>query len=118
MKKFMGEDFLLQNPTAEKLFHDYAEDMPIFDYHCHLPPFQVAENTQFDNMAAIWLAGDHYKWRGMRANGVDERLLALGIMRDELCRPVALRPDALSSVDEILNGVVVEYLVENRGGQL
>ena len=69
---FIHDDFLLDTPQAKTLYHDYAADMPIIDYHCHLPPFQVGENTQFANLYAIWLAGDHYKWRAMRSNGVSE----------------------------------------------
>jgi glucuronate isomerase len=73
MKKFMDENFLLQTETAQKLYHQHAAKMPIFDYHCHIPPNEIAEDKQFENMAQIWLYGDHYKWRAMRANGVDER---------------------------------------------
>jgi glucuronate isomerase len=73
MKPFMDEDFLLQTETARKLYHDHAAKMPIFDYHCHISPNEIAENKKFDNMTQIWLAGDHYKWRGMRTNGIDER---------------------------------------------
>ncbi|PIE32635.1 glucuronate isomerase [candidate division KSB3 bacterium] len=73
--KFLTEDFLLQNRTAQILYHEYAKDMPIFDYHCHLPPADVAQNTQFRNLTHIWLAGDHYKWRAMRANGVNEKYI-------------------------------------------
>ncbi|WP_319477768.1 glucuronate isomerase [Marispirochaeta aestuarii] len=72
-KQFLDDDFMLQNDAARTLYHEYAADMPIFDYHCHLPPVQVAENKQFRNLTEIWLYGDHYKWRAMRANGVDER---------------------------------------------
>lgn len=70
---FIDEDFLLDTEQSKTLYHDYAKDMPIVDYHCHLPPEQVAENKQFRNLYEIWLAGDHYKWRAMRTNGVDER---------------------------------------------
>lgn len=70
---FIHEDFLLSNRTARRLFHEYAADQPILDYHCHLPPQDVAANRQFRNLFEIWLEGDHYKWRAMRANGVDER---------------------------------------------
>ena len=70
--KFLTDDFLLYNRPARILYHDYAREMPIFDYHCHLPPADVADNTQFTNLTRIWLAGDHYKWRAMRANGVNE----------------------------------------------
>jgi len=75
MKLFMDEDFLLSSETARELYHDYARDMPIFDYHCHLPPDQIADNRQFENITQIWLAGDHYKWRAMRTNGVEERYI-------------------------------------------
>jgi glucuronate isomerase len=70
---FIHEDFLLSNPTARRLYHTFAEDQPILDYHCHLPPQDVAANRQFKNLFEIWLEGDHYKWRAMRANGVPER---------------------------------------------
>ena len=70
---FMNDDFLLQSRAAVRLFHEYAEKEPIIDYHCHLPPEQIAEDTRFKNMTHIWLYGDHYKWRLMRANGIAER---------------------------------------------
>ena len=72
---FLDEDFLLSTEPSRRLFHEYAEGMPIFDYHCHLPVAEVAENRQFKNLKQIWLAGDHYKWRAMRAFGVEERLI-------------------------------------------
>lgn len=72
MKKFLDDNFLLNNKTAEILYHDYAENMPIFDYHCHLNPKEIAENKRYRNIAELWLGGDHYKWRAMRSNGVDE----------------------------------------------
>ncbi|WP_048784362.1 MULTISPECIES: glucuronate isomerase [Pantoea] len=72
MSRFMTEDFLLDTEFARRLYHDYAKDQPIFDYHCHLPPQQIAENYRFANLYDIWLKGDHYKWRAMRANGVPE----------------------------------------------
>jgi glucuronate isomerase len=72
MKKFLDENFLLHNKTAEHLYHGYAKNMPIIDYHCHLPAQEIAEDKQFDNITQGWLYGDHYKWRAMRANGVDE----------------------------------------------
>ncbi|MHC4482535.1 MAG: glucuronate isomerase [Planctomycetota bacterium] len=71
--EFMSEDFLLQNKTARILYHEHAEKMPIYDYHCHLPADQIANDHRFDNLTQIWLYGDHYKWRAMRANGIDER---------------------------------------------
>src|SRR5437588_9274504 len=70
---FIHEDFLLTNQTAKRLYRTFAENEPILDYHCHLPPQDVAANRQFRNLFEIWLEGDHYKWRAMRANGVDER---------------------------------------------
>lgn len=73
MKNFLDEHFLLHTKTAQKLYHDYAKDMPIIDYHCHLPQQQIAEDKQFENLTQIWLYGDHYKWRAMRTNGADER---------------------------------------------
>jgi len=72
MKPFLGEDFLLTTEPARRLFHDYAKAMPLLDYHNHLPPEQVADDARFDNLAQIWLGGDHYKWRLMRANGIPE----------------------------------------------
>jgi len=71
---FINEDFLLQSESAKELYHGYAKDEPIFDYHCHLPPEDVAGNRRFANLFEIWLEGDHYKWRAMRANGVPEEL--------------------------------------------
>lgn len=73
MSSFMTEDFLLDSEFAKRLYHDYAKDQPIFDYHCHLPPEQIAQDYQFKNLYDIWLKGDHYKWRAMRTNGVAER---------------------------------------------
>jgi len=72
MKKFLDENFLLESKTAEELYHGFAKEMPIIDYHCHLPPDQIANDDQFDNITKVWLYGDHYKWRAMRTNGVDE----------------------------------------------
>ncbi len=70
---FITENFLLQGKKAVKLYNEYARDMPIIDYHCHLPPQQIAENHKFENITQAWLYGDHYKWRAMRAHGVAER---------------------------------------------
>jgi glucuronate isomerase len=81
MKQFMDKNFLLSTPTAEKLYHEAAAGEPIFDYHCHLIPREIAENRRFPDLAAVWLgggathSGDHYKWRAMRANAVQERLI-------------------------------------------
>ena len=84
MKAFMDKEFMLQSPTAQHLYHDYAADMPICDYHCHIPPREIYENRRFENIAQVWLggrqpdgslAGDHYKWRVMRSNGVPEEYI-------------------------------------------
>lgn len=75
MKKFMDEDFLLNNETSKQLYHEFAKDMHIIDYHCHLPPDQIANDHQFDNLTQVWLYGDHYKWRAMRTNGVEEKYI-------------------------------------------
>ena len=75
MKQFMDKDFLLSTDTAKALFHDYAENMPILDYHCHINPKEIAEDRKFENITQVWLGGDHYKWRFMRSCGVDERFI-------------------------------------------
>ena len=75
MKKFMGENFLLNTESAKKLYHDYAETMPILDYHCHINPEQIAKDYRFSTITEAWLGGDHYKWRLMRNAGVDERYI-------------------------------------------
>jgi glucuronate isomerase len=73
MTNFMDENFLLQTATAQKLYHEHAAKMPIFDYHCHINPKDIADDRRFNSITEIWLAGDHYKWRGMRTNGVEEK---------------------------------------------
>ncbi len=78
MKEFLSEDFLLGNETAKELYFGVARKLPIVDWHCHIPPKDIAENRQFDNIAQIWLEGDHYKWRAMRQNGVDEKYVTGG----------------------------------------
>ncbi|MDW6002677.1 glucuronate isomerase [Vibrio mangrovi] len=74
MTTFLSDNFLLHNEFARRLYHDVAAELPIIDYHCHLPPGQVAEDYRFQNLTDIWLRGDHYKWRAMRSNGIEERL--------------------------------------------
>nr|WP_206154956.1 glucuronate isomerase [Clostridium muellerianum] len=71
----MDENFLLNNDTAVNLYHEYAKDMPIIDYHCHLNPKEIFENKRFKNITEVWLYGDHYKWRAMRSNGIDEKYI-------------------------------------------
>ena len=75
MKKFLDDDFLLTTETSKLLYHDYAKKMPVIDYHCHLSPKEIAENINFDNLTHAWLYGDHYKWRAMRTNGIDEKFI-------------------------------------------
>ena len=75
MKAFLDQDFLLQSATAQTLYHQYAAEMPIIDYHNHLVPQQIADDHQFENITQAWLYGDHYKWRAMRAHGVDEKYI-------------------------------------------
>ena len=71
MKNFIDDDFLLENETAKRLY-DYAKDLPIIDYHCHINSREIAEDRHFKNITELWLGGDHYKWRLMRQNGVAE----------------------------------------------
>ncbi len=75
MKEFMDKDFLLETDTAKRLYHSYAAKMPIVDYHCHISPREIAEDKRYENIAQLWLAGDHYKWRQMRSNGVPEKYI-------------------------------------------
>ena len=98
MQEFMNKDFLLKNDISKELYHEYAEKMPIFDFHCHLSPKEIAENKSYDNLTQIWLYGDHYKWRAMRSNGVDEKYVtgdAIVIMDADLQDPPELIPDML-----------------------
>ncbi len=74
-RPFIHDDFLLRSEPARALYHDYAAPLPIIDYHCHLPPADIAGDRRWENLARIWLGGDHYKWRLMRSNGIDERLV-------------------------------------------
>ncbi len=75
MSSFINDNFMLKNETAVNLYHKFAKDLPIYDYHCHLSPQEIADNKQFKNITELWLSGDHYKWRAMRANGIDERFI-------------------------------------------
>lgn len=79
---FLNENFLLSNDTAKELYYTYAADLPIIDYHCHLPPNEIAADKQFANLTRVWLNGDHYKWRAMRANGIAEKFIT-GTADDE-----------------------------------
>ena len=75
MKQFMDKDFLLSTDMAKTLYHDFAENVPILDYHCHINPQEIAEDRKFENITQVWLGGDHYKWRQMRSNGVEEKYI-------------------------------------------
>lgn len=75
MKQFMDKDFLLSTLTAQELYHDFAAKVPVLDYHCHINPQEIAEDRKFENITQVWLGGDHYKWRQMRSNGVEERYI-------------------------------------------
>lgn len=75
MKTFMDKDFLLDSDVARELYHGHAAALPIIDYHCHLDPAMIAQDRRFTSITELWLGGDHYKWRAMRANGVDERYI-------------------------------------------
>ncbi|WP_343101427.1 glucuronate isomerase [Romboutsia sp. MSSM.1001216sp_RTP31141st1_G3_RTP31141_220114] len=75
MKKFMDQDFILSNEIAKILYHNNASKMPIFDYHCHLPAVEIAEDKEYENITQMWLYHDHYKWRAMRSFGIDEKYI-------------------------------------------
>lgn len=75
MKKFMDKDFLLENEVAKVLYHNYASKVPVFDYHCHLVPMEIATDHEFKNITEMWLYHDHYKWRAMRSFGIDEEYI-------------------------------------------
>ncbi len=75
MKEFLTEDFLLSNPTSQKLYDSYAKNTPILDYHCHINPQEIFEDRKYDNITQVWLGADHYKWRQMRSNGIDEKYI-------------------------------------------
>lgn len=118
-EQFFTEDFLLSNDFARTLYHQYAEKQPIIDYHCHLPPQDIAADTQFENLTTIWLAGDHYKWRAMRTLGVPEEYITGGAspldkfrkwahtvpytMRNPLFHWTLLELKRYFDVDELLN---------------
>ena len=78
MKTFMDQDFMLTTEAAKKLYHNYCEHMPVLDYHCHINPQEIAEDRKFNNITQLWLGGDHYKWRQMRSNGIDEYYITGG----------------------------------------
>ena len=134
MKKFLDENFLLNTKTAQQLYHEYAKDMPIIDYHCHLPPDQIAEDKQFQNLTQVWLYGDHYKWRAMRTNGVDEAYCTVNksdfekfkkwaetvpyTLRNPLYHWTHLELQRYFDVHEILNSDSAEKIYENCSAKL
>jgi len=134
MKKFLDENFLLQSPTAQKLYHDFAKDMPIIDYHCHLPPDQIANDINFNNITHAWLYGDHYKWRAMRANGVNENYITGGAsdadkfqkwaetvpytMRNPLYHWTHLELQRYFGIDAILSGKNAKEIYDETSAKL
>jgi glucuronate isomerase len=131
---YITDDFLLETDTAGVLYHEWAKDMPIIDYHNHLPPEDVAENRQFSDMADIWLAGDHYKWRAMRSNGISERLCtgsAPGrekfqawaetvpkLLRNQLYPWTHLELKRIFGLDTLLNGETAEEIWQHGNALL
>lgn len=134
MKQFLDENFLLKTKTAQRLYHEYAKGMPIIDYHCHLPPKQIADDINFENLTQAWLYGDHYKWRAMRINGVDESFCTGTkpdrekfqawaetvpyTMRNPLYHWTHLELQRYFNINEILSGKSAGNVYENAGSQL
>jgi glucuronate isomerase len=133
-KLFMGEDFLLQTKTAELLYNEYAKQMPIIDYHCHLSPQQIAEDIKFENLTQAWLYGDHYKWRAMRTSGVDESYCTGNksdyekfekwaatvpyTMRNPLYHWTHLELKRYFGIEEILNANTAKLVYDNASAQI
>ena len=133
-KLFMGEDFLLQTKTAELLYNEYAKQMPIIDYHCHLSPQQIAEDIKFENLTQAWLYGDHYKWRAMRTSGVDESYCTGNksdyekfekwaatvpyTMRNPLYHWTHLELKRYFGIEEILNANTARLVYDNASAQI
>ena len=134
MKPFLNEHFLLENKFAEKLYHDFAADMPIIDYHNHLPPDEIAANKKYKNISEIWLKGDHYKWRAMRANGIEEQYITGNgrdktkflkwaetvpyTMRNPLYHWTHLELQRYFGINDLLNAKSGEAIYENATAQL
>ncbi|MCD4710768.1 MAG: glucuronate isomerase [Bacteroidales bacterium] len=134
MKKFLDKDFLLESETARRLYHDVAAGMPIIDYHCHLDPRLIAEDTRFENLTRVWLAGDHYKWRAMRANGVEEKFCTGNVTdKEKFLKWAATVPDTLRNplyhwthlelqryfgIDELLNPESATDIYQQAGEML
>ena len=134
MKDFLDDNFLLKTKTAEYLYHEHAAKMPIIDYHCHLIPQQIAENTRFENITQPWLYGDHYKWRAMRTNGVDEYFCTGGAtdkekfskwaetvphtLRNPLYHWTHLELSRYFGINEVLNGNSSDRIYEKASAML
>ncbi|MFR9711432.1 glucuronate isomerase [Paenibacillus sp. MB22_1] len=133
-KKFLGENFLLNSETAEKLYHQYTKELPIIDYHCHLSPQEIYENKTFRNLTEAWLGGDHYKWRVMRACGIDEELITGGaddydkflawakvvpqLLGNPLYHWTHLELQRFFGIDELLNEETAPIIWEQANAQL
>jgi len=134
IKPFLNDNFLLENAIAERLYHEFAKDLPIIDYHNHLPPEAIANNKKFSTITDIWLNGDHYKWRAMRANGIDEKYItgdasAEGkflkwaetvpqTMRNPLYHWTHLELQRYFGIDELLNPESAPSIYKNANQQL
>ena len=134
MKSFLDSNFLLQSETAQKLYHEHAAKMPIIDYHCHLIPQQIADNYQFADLTEIWLGGDHYKWRAMRANGVPETYITGDkpayekfekwaeslqyAMRNPLYHWTHLELSRIFGIDKVLNPSTAREIYDERTAKL
>ncbi len=134
MKKFLDENFLLQNDTAIELYHKFAKVMPIIDYHNHLPPDQIANDINFENLTQVWLYGDHYKWRAMRTNGVNESFCTGGAadyakfgqwaatvphtMRNPLYHWTHLELQRYFNIDKILSPETAKDIYEDASAKL
>ncbi len=134
MKTFLDENFLLQSKTAQDLYHNFSKSLPIIDYHNHLMPEQIANNLQFENISQVWLYGDHYKWRAMRANGVDEQYITGNAsdldkfkkwaetvpytMRNPLYHWTHLELQRYFGIHELLSGKTAEKIYEECAAKL
>ncbi len=133
-KNFITDNFLLSNKYAEELYHTYAANQPIIDYHNHLPPAEIAANRSFENISQVWLNGDHYKWRAMRTMGVNEKFITGDAsdkekfetwaktvphtLRNPLFHWTHLELKRYFGVDEILSEKNASFIYENVNAQL
>ena len=134
MKKFLNKNFLLESESAQALYHDFAKEMPIIDYHCHLPPDQIADDINFNNLTHAWLYGDHYKWRAMRTNGIEEKYCTGNAsdfdkfqkwaetvpytLRNPLYHWTHLELQRYFDIDDIVNGKSAKKIYETASGLL